>query len=296
VSKTTLRNEIATPEAGVRRVDFIRREGSFMFVTLHLPKGTPREGIVICSSINADHSKLYRAEVRLSAALAAQGFAVMRFHYTGQGHSGGDAGDITFESLLEDALAAAQTLRSETRVAVVSFIGCRMGAFVAGVAAAGQVDSRLVLWEPIVDPTRYVREAQRSMSMSRMSGSETHSSGSDSAAPSRDGSLDVHGYRISKRLISSLEGRGLTLGDNPRALLLVQISRRQELSASYAALMEEWRRDGRSADSCCVSGEIAWWFRGVRQGREETEAVTERVIAATVGWLAPTPNITVGVG
>ena len=149
---------------------FVRRDASSLFASLHFPRGKPREGIVICSSINADHSKLYGAEVRLGAALATEGFAVIRFHYRGQGHSDGDASDVTFESLRDDALAATEYLQSEADVPGVSFIGSRMGALVAGAVAGGHADSRLVLWEPIVDPVRYVREAQRSMSISRMSG------------------------------------------------------------------------------------------------------------------------------
>ena len=147
---------------------FVRRDASSLFASLHFPRGKPREGIVICSSINADHSKLYGAEVRLGAALATEGFAVIRFHYRGQGHSDGDASDVTFESLRDDALAATEYLQSEADVPGVSFIGSRMGALVAGAVAGGYADSRLVLWEPIVDPVRYVREAQRSMSISRM--------------------------------------------------------------------------------------------------------------------------------
>jgi pimeloyl-ACP methyl ester carboxylesterase len=296
VNKTKLRNEIETPEAGVRRVDFIRRDASSLFASLHFPRGKPREGIVICSSINADHSKLYSAEVRLGAALAAEGFAVIRFHYRGQGHSDGDACDATFESLRDDALAATEYLQSEADVLGVSFIGSRVGGLVAGAVSAGYADSRLVLWEPIVDPARYIREAQRSMSIARMSGGGPDSLAGDSAGSHGDGPVDIHGYPIYQRLMSSLEGRTLSLGDGPRALLLVQISRRPELSASYATLDEKWRREGRSADSCCVSGEIAWWFRGLRQGREETESVTAEVISATVGWLASSPGVTKSVG
>jgi pimeloyl-ACP methyl ester carboxylesterase len=293
MNKSQLRNEIET-EAGIRRVDFIRRGSSSLFASLELPRGEPREGIVICSSINADHSKLYSAEVRLGATLAAEGFAVVRFHYRGQGHSDGDASDITFESLRDDALAATEYLQSEADVPGVSFIGSRIGALIAGAVSAAHADSRLVLWEPIVDPIRYVREALRSMSMARMSGGRPDSGAGDPMGSRGDAPVDVHGFPIHKRFVSSLEGRALTFGDDPRALLLVQISRSRELSAPYAALMGEWRREGRSADSCCVIGAIAWWFRGMREGREETESVTAEVISATVDWLSSSPDIAKG--
>ena len=60
--------------------------------------------------------------------------------------------------------------------------------------------------------------------------------------------------------------------------------------------MEEWRRDGRSADTCSVIGAIAWWLRGMQAGREETESVTAEVISATVEWLLSSPDITKGIG
>jgi pimeloyl-ACP methyl ester carboxylesterase len=296
VTITRSGTEIATPGAGVRCVDFVRRGSSAMFASLHRPYGNPSEGVVICSSINADHSKLYGAEVRLAAELAGHGLAVVRFHYRGQGHSTGDASDITFGSLQDDCLAAAEFLRDQTDVSTVSFVGSRVGALVASAAAARQANSRLVLWEPIVDPARYVREAERSMAMSRMGDAGTRVGLGDAAGANGDGSVDVHGYRIHKRLISSLEERTLTLGVDPRELLLVQISRRQELSASYAALIETWRHEGRSADAYCVRGEIAWWIRGVRQGREETESIAAEAIATTVEWLAPSLDISKGVG
>ena len=182
VNKTKLRNEIETSEA---------RGPSRRCSSVEMPPPcsrafTSREGNRVKESSSVRRStritqSSIAPEVRLGAALAAEGFAVIRFHYRGQGHSDGDTGDVTFESLRDDALAATEYLQSEADVPGVSFIGSRVGALVAGAVSAGYADSRLVLWEPIVDPSRYLREAQRSMSIARMSGSGPDSMADDPA-------------------------------------------------------------------------------------------------------------------
>lgn len=58
-------------------------------------------------------SKDLKAVRRISAGLAARGFAVLRFDFTGLGESEGDFADTNFSSNLDDLVAAAEFLERE---------------------------------------------------------------------------------------------------------------------------------------------------------------------------------------
>ena len=66
------------------------------------------------------------AASRISRALTAQGIAVLRFDFTGLGHSGGDFADTNFSSNIQDLMAAADFMR-ETYSAPKLLIGHSLG-------------------------------------------------------------------------------------------------------------------------------------------------------------------------
>ena len=183
-----------------------------MFGCLLTPARVPGGSVIICPPVHADAAKSYRSEVVLARALAHQGFEVLRFHYRGQGHSDGDSSMTTFESMTEDVIMALSFLRSRIETSRFAVIGCRLGGLVAAaVASLHDSSAPLVLWEPVLEPRLYLREAIRARLIGDLS---TKGTASDSPGPRIDQlqegeSIDIHGYPIHGSMVRSLEGRTL---------------------------------------------------------------------------------------
>lgn len=119
--------------------------------------------VVLCHPWGGEYIHAYRSMRRLAEMLTARGVHTLRFDYFGAGDSAGSEtdGDIGgWESDIETAIAE---LRDMTEATQVSLIGLRLGATlaakVAGQAGSG-VDS-LVLWDPVVSGSEYLRELDR---------------------------------------------------------------------------------------------------------------------------------------
>jgi putative redox protein len=80
-------------------------------------------------------SKTYKAVRHISRALAAEGFGVLSFDFTGLGESEGDFADTSFISNVEDVVAAAAFL-TETRGAPTVLIGHSLGGAAVMMAAS----------------------------------------------------------------------------------------------------------------------------------------------------------------
>lgn len=276
---------------GSTQVDagFFGSTGPRLFGCLHTPSGVPRAGVIVCSPLHAEFAKNYGNEVLLARSLAREGLAVLRFHYRGQGHSDGEPNEIRLESLMEDSLRALSHLRSRTGVRRVGFVGCRLGGLVAAAAASSLDGAPLVLWEPVLKPDSYVREAIRSRVISSLTGAPAAQLSSDTLMTylNERGSVDIHGYPIYRDLVASLEDKTLfdELGGSPRPVHVIQIGRSHTVRGDVAALEREWSQLGFAADVRCVAGDIGWWFRGAGRAREEPESLADEVVKDTVGWL-----------
>jgi pimeloyl-ACP methyl ester carboxylesterase len=273
-------------DGGLRTdVGFFGPRGSRTFGSLNFPTRPPIGGVVISPPLHADFAKNYRNEVLLGRALAQRGFAVLRFHYRGQGHSDGDPSRMTLESLKDDTLAAAAFLPATVRIDRLGLVGCRLGGLVAAAAASSLGDVPLSLWEPVLDPARYLREASRARQIGELGGRGGTSSGS-LMDELRQGFVDIHGYPIHLALMESLEGRMLVneLGTRQRPILLVRISRRRELG-QYGDVVGTWSSWGFPIRVHHVAGEVGWWFRGGSQDRDDATRIGEEAAGATADWM-----------
>jgi uncharacterized OsmC-like protein/pimeloyl-ACP methyl ester carboxylesterase len=95
------------------RVEFPGSSGERLSGRLDLPLGPPRAWALFAHCFTC--SKDFVASARVSRALAARGFAVLRFDFTGLGNSAGDFANTTFSSNVEDLVRAADFLRREHR-------------------------------------------------------------------------------------------------------------------------------------------------------------------------------------
>lgn len=102
---------------------------------LERPAGTPRAWAIFAHCFTC--SKESAAAIRVSRALAAHGFAVLRFDFAGIGNSGGTFAEATFSSSVDDLVAAAAFLR-ETQGPPSLLIGHSLGG-AAVLAAAGRI-------------------------------------------------------------------------------------------------------------------------------------------------------------
>jgi hypothetical protein len=277
------------------RVDERRRiteEASFfgpgdgrIFGVTHLPLDDIIGAVLICSPIKLEAMKNYRREVLLARTLAEKGLAVQRFHYRGTGHSGGNSAMPTVRSLVDDAVWARELLLDRAGVTSTASIGTRLGGSVA--AASGHPREPLVLWDPITHPPQYLGEVLRAVRIAKLRRpSEFGSIGPDLSVELRDrGSIDALGFRIDARFGESLQTFALSdaLGAPPRPILLIDVSRRNELRPDLLALTGTLSRTGFDIESKVIRrADVGWWFMDLQS---RTRELDEDLVSVTTEWL-----------
>jgi hypothetical protein len=248
--------------------------------------------------------KNYRREVVLGRALAAKGIAVQRFSYRGTGNSDGEPEDTTFESLLEDARAAAARLRELAGVERPAYLATRFGALVAGgVAPDG---APVALLEPVLDAERFFVEGIRAkasgdvVKVQREAGAPgvEASAGPTTMAAFVEllddaGTVDVLGYTVGRDLYHSSTGRTLAaeLGAAPGPILLLQLGG-TAVSQGLVRAADAWRADGFAVDIAQAGEREQWWFaeeRLQKPGEAESKphglTADDPVVATVCDWL-----------
>jgi putative redox protein len=126
----------------IERFQFTGEGGHQLAAALDLAEREPRAYALFAHCFTCGKGVL--AAARISAALAANGIAVLRFDFTGLGSSEGDFANSTFSSNVADLVRAADHLRA-TRKAPTILIGHSLGG-AAILAAAGQIpDAKAVV-------------------------------------------------------------------------------------------------------------------------------------------------------
>jgi hypothetical protein len=248
----------------------------------------PRHGtraVLVCGTIGWEFTKNYRREVLLGTRLAAEGFLVARFHYRGQGESGGLFRTLTLASMLADATEVAVRLRARAGGAITAVAGIRLGAFAAASLAASLGGAPLVLWDPVTDGDQYLRELVRVRRVWSATRARQGIPAGEDFAP--DGSLGVLGYRLCPELIAQLRGLrlGQVLGPGCRALSL-HTGAVPRQARELAARIHDRDGDGACLVPEAVPGRIDWWMKRAVFEPEEDSAVTSALIARTAQWLA----------
>lgn len=113
--------------------DFTGAEGQNLSGALDLPDGPVSSYALFAHCFTCTKSSL--AAVRLSKALMALGYGVMRFDFTGLGQSGGDFADSNFSGSIADLIAAADAMREAGRPPAL-LIGHSLGGAAVLAAAA----------------------------------------------------------------------------------------------------------------------------------------------------------------
>ncbi len=137
-------------------------EGARLFGVVHAPSGgVARAGVVICPPLGRQHLDTYSGLKLLAQGLCANGFAVLRFDYRGTGDSTGkQCQDSAVDDYVESIRTAVGYLQA-SGVERVALVGLRLGALLAATAVPSIAGlDGLVLWDPVTDGRRYLREQQ----------------------------------------------------------------------------------------------------------------------------------------
>ncbi|MEQ8397108.1 alpha/beta fold hydrolase [Thalassobaculum sp.] len=228
-------------------------------------------------------SKDLAAARRISDGLAERGIAVLRFDFTGLGHSDGEFANTTFASNIEDLVAAADWMRAELEAPTI-LIGHSLGG-AAVLAAAERIPEAkgvATIGAP-ADPGHVV-----------------HNFGDRVAEIERDGEAEVvlggRPFRVRKAFLDALKDHGLeaTIGRLRRDLLIfhapldqtVGIDNAGKLFAaarhpkSFVSLDQADHLLTRTADAAYVAAVLSGWAeRFLPTARPASIAVSEGEVA-----------------
>ena len=124
------------------KVSFTNAQGEKLAGLLERPKDIPKAYALFAHCFTC--SKNIGAATRISRALAAQGFAVLRFDFTGLGNSEGDFANTNFSSNVRDLLSAAQHMR-ERGTPIELLVGHSLGGAAVLAAAAELAETKAVV-------------------------------------------------------------------------------------------------------------------------------------------------------
>lgn len=115
--------------------------------------------VVLCNPFGYDAQITHYAQKKLAERLSAAGIAALRFDYYGTGDSAGeDEGADRLEAWLRSIAEAVKEARRLSGAGRVILFGLRLGALLAGAAAAREPVDGLVLFGPPRTGAAYLRE------------------------------------------------------------------------------------------------------------------------------------------
>ena len=143
-------------------VDYFEGNGRSLLGSSH-PAPRLRAGgtsVVLCNPFGEEAARAHRAYRVLAGKLQEEGYATLRFDYSGTGDSSGEASDCTVQQWVDDIEAAIGQSRSQSGSAQVVLVGLRFGATLAALCAQQErlSISHLVLWDPVVRGDLYLQE------------------------------------------------------------------------------------------------------------------------------------------
>lgn len=204
------------------RITFAGHDGSQLAARLDLPDGPVLATALFAHCFTC--SKDIPAARRISARLAAMGIAVLRFDFTGLGHSEGEFANTTFTSNVEDLISAAQYLAGRN-MAPALLIGHSLGGAAVLRARAGipTVKAVVTLGAP-ADPAHVSHHFEAALPQIEEDGSA-------------EVSLGGRPFRIGKAFVDDIAKSALSsaIADLKAALLILHAPRDETVSIDNAS-------------------------------------------------------------
>ncbi len=119
------------------KIEFAGHSGELLAGSLETPDKEPKSHALFAHCFTC--TKDIAAASRIAHALTEAGIAVLRFDFTGLGHSEGEFANTNFSSNVDDLVAAANHMSAQG-IAPSLLVGHSLGG-AAAIAAAGSIDS-----------------------------------------------------------------------------------------------------------------------------------------------------------
>jgi len=195
-------------KAASEKIVFPNGRGQDLAARLELPGTAARATAVFAHCFTC--SKDIAAASRVSRALTARGFAVLRFDFTGLGGSEGDFANTHFSSNVADLLAAVDYLRTH-HTAPSLLIGHSLGGAAVLSAAADVPEARAIVTIGAPADPQHVRQ---------LLVGEVDAIERDGSAPVRIGGRE---FTIKKEFLEDIEEQRLSqrIGSMKKALLIL---------------------------------------------------------------------------
>ncbi|WP_170325309.1 bifunctional alpha/beta hydrolase/OsmC family protein [Ruegeria arenilitoris] len=204
------------------RITFAGHDGNQLAARLDLPDGPVLATALFAHCFTC--SKDIPAARRIAARLAAMGIAVLRFDFTGLGHSGGEFANTTFTSNVEDLISAAHYLAGRN-MAPALLIGHSLGGAAVLRARAGIPSAKAVvtLGAP-ADPGHVAHHFEGALPQIEQDGSAKVM-------------LGGRPFRIGKAFVDDISESALTpaIADLKAALLILHAPRDETVSIDNAS-------------------------------------------------------------
>ncbi len=131
-----------------------------LYGVYHAPASRSGRAVLLCNPFGEEAVRAFRIYRRLAEELAARGAHVLRFDYFGTGDSAGDCREASLSGFAESIIEAQAELLDMSGARECVFVGLRLGASAALMAAARAQPKPtvLVLWDPVVSGAQYLAE------------------------------------------------------------------------------------------------------------------------------------------
>lgn len=251
------------------RYEFSGSGGHTLAARLDRPVGAPRAFALFAHCFTC--SKDIAAASRIAHALSERGLAVLRFDFTGLGHSDGEFSNTNFSSNVEDLVLAADALRADHEAPRL-IVGHSLGgaAVLAAACRMPEVTAVATIGAP-ADPNHI-----RRLFGDRLDEIE--------AAGEAEVSLAGRHFRIQKQFLDDIAGQALEerIRDLGRALLVMHAPADQVVGIENASRIFQAARHPRSFVSLHDADHLLT--------RPEDAAYAAEVLAAWAGRYLPAPR------
>jgi pimeloyl-ACP methyl ester carboxylesterase len=219
--------------------------------------------LIFIHSLGIEHMVTQRMEVLEARAAAEAGFAAFCYDSRAHGDSTGDAEEVTFTDLVDDACAAADYARQLAHATRIIWVGVRFGALIAAAAIARRNDTAaLALWEPLHQGSDYFRTAIRTMLFCQVAQNKPAGATVDELLKRLEvhGVLPVVGTYLYRALYHSAQERdlGQLLQNWSGNTLIAQVQSRHKLSTNNEELRSAIEQRGGNVKVALIGQEPSW--------------------------------------
>jgi exosortase A-associated hydrolase 2 len=245
------------------RGSFIPVRGQRLFALSHRPVGAARGGVLLVPPFAEEMNKCRRMLAVVARGLAAAGMWVVLPDLLGTGESDGEFSDGSWSVWKQNLEGIAAALAGEGWVAT-SLLGVRSGAALGLDAAqeAGWSLKRTVLWQPIVDGSRFMTQFLRMRMAASLMDDQRETVDEINRRLLAGELLEVAGYALSAQLAQDMRRVSLSAVLGPQAGKVSWFEVWPDETAGFpppsAACISGARSKGVNIEAAVIPGDPFW--------------------------------------